>query len=426
MMQTRLPINDEWNYRLFIGPIAIFLLVFTYWAYITEVDEVVKGEGKVIPSSQTQVIQHFEGGIIKKILVQEGQSVAKGQPLYELDNAFFQSDYREKHQELLSLEAKERRLGATAKNQEKVLFTKEMENEIPHIVSHESYLFSAHKNNYEQEINMATNKMNQRKYKLNELQHKLKNLKKELTLTQESLKIINKLYKKGAISQKERLADLKKEQELITQIGSVQDSIPVVREEMNEEISNIISIKSRIESKIYKELTDVRVKINQLKEQSIASKDRTTRTSVLSPVDGIIKKMFFHTIGGVVKAGDDIVEITPSNDSLLIEAQIKTNDRARVWRGQKVSIEITAYTYTKHGFLEGELTYISPDSFVDQKSGQIFYSLRVKSNQASFGDDKPIMPGMVANVNILTGRKTILEYLLKPIQDVSQGALVEP
>ncbi len=145
---------------------------------------------------------------------------------------------------------------------------------------------------------------------------------------------------------------------------------------------------------------------------------------MVSVVDGIVKKLYFHTIGGVVKPGDRIAEITPIDDKLIIEAKIKSRDRGQVIEGQKVSIAITAYSYTKYGFLEGKLLSISPDSFID-KNGRSYYQVRVQADKTHFAKDKPILPGMIANINILTGKKTIMRYLLKPLKDISINALHE-
>ena len=152
--------------------------------------------------------------------------------------------------------------------------------------------------------------------------------------------------------------------------------------------------------------------------------DREQRKSVISPVNGIINKLYFYTEGGIVKAGDKMAEVTPIEDTLTIEAKIKSSDRAFIWEGQNVSVEITAYDFSRYGLLDGKLISISPDSFED-KNGSIFYLAKIKADVNQFAPDLPILPGMVANVNILTGKKTVLEYILKPIKDIKKNALNE-
>jgi HlyD family secretion protein/adhesin transport system membrane fusion protein len=173
-----------------------------------------------------------------------------------------------------------------------------------------------------------------------------------------------------------------------------------------------------------KKLSEVEVKIASLKETEVASSDREKRQLITSPVDGIVKKLYFNTIGGIVKSGDRIAEITPIDDSLVIEAKIKTNDRGDLVVGQDVAIEISAYSYSKYGYLKGKLIYISPDSFSEQ-NGLSYYTVKIKADHYEVAKGKEILPGMMATIHIKTGKKTILEYILKPLKDIQKNALIE-
>ena len=177
-------------------------------------------------------------------------------------------------------------------------------------------------------------------------------------------------------------------------------------------------------SKMLNKYSTLKVEMNKLEESIKGNNDRELRRSVTSPVNGVVNKMYFNTVGGIVRAGDNMAQITPIEDSLTIEAKIKTSDRAFVWSGQKVSIEITAYDFSKYGLLEGKIISISSDSF-EEKNGASYYLVKVKANDFQFAPDLPILPGMVANINILTGKKTILQYILKPLKDIRRNALVE-
>jgi membrane fusion protein, adhesin transport system len=171
-------------------------------------------------------------------------------------------------------------------------------------------------------------------------------------------------------------------------------------------------------------LNRVRVQMNKLLEKGKANTDRETRKVIVSPVNGKINKLYFYTVGGIIKPGDKVAEITPIGESLSIEAQIKTSDRAMIWEGQKVNVEITAFDFSKYGMLEGTLVSISPDSFSDEK-GNSYYKIKVETTQASFSENEIVLAGMVANLNILTGKKSILEYILKPLKDIQSQSLKE-
>jgi HlyD family secretion protein/adhesin transport system membrane fusion protein len=164
--------------------------------------------------------------------------------------------------------------------------------------------------------------------------------------------------------------------------------------------------------------------MNTLEQMSQANQDRNTRQAIVSPVDGIVQKLYFYTVGGIIKAGDKVAEITPGDDALIIEAKIRTSDRALIWAGQPVKIAITAYDTSKYGLLKGTVLFISSDTQTDEATKTSYYLVRIQAEE-QFAPDLPILPGMVANVNILTGKKTIMQYILKPLKDVSMRSLTE-
>jgi membrane fusion protein, adhesin transport system len=420
-----MPTQQKWNYYLTITPILLFLAIFLIWATNNEIDEVVRGEGKVIPSGQTKVVQHLEGGIVEQILVKEGQKVDKGEALIKLKQAFFSADLKEKEVELLALLAREIRLNAELANEKRLHFPDELKEKIQNVVRVERNIFSSEMAKNREDVYLLKAQISQRKFELQELDIQLSNLGLELRIAREGLGILERLLKKGAASRKEYISELSRKQSLVTQIDQIRNQIPIVKERLSEANRKINVLKNEQKTKLFKELSAVQNKINQLLEVNKAKVDRENRTTIVSPVTGIINKLHFFTEGGIIRPGDKIIEVTPINDVLMIEAQIKTIDRARIWEGQKVRIEVTAYDFSDYGLLDGELIAISPDSFVD-KMGTTYYEVRVRSNNEQFAPDLPILPGMIANVNILTGRKTVLDYLVKPLKAVSQNALIEP
>ncbi len=422
-MKYRYLEEEKWNYYVWVVPIILFFSAFLLWAGFSQIDEVVRAQGKVIPSGQTKILQHLEGGIIENIIVKEGDHVEKGDVIYKLKNEYFYSQQKEKELELLAYKAKAKRLKALT-DKTKLEYPQVFKINIPYIVANEKSIFMEQRRNNKNKIAIIRNQYQQKKLKLRELRSRLKNLKIEYELATDSMRIKERLYKKKVVSREKYLQELSKKQKIYTELEEVRNTIPVVKEEMKEWSRKVEKERSEIISESLKKYTAIKIEINKLKEKIKADVDRAQRTEILSPVKGIVNKLHFYTIGGIVKPGDITAEISPIDDQLIIEAKIKTSDRAQVREGQKVSIEITAYDFSEYGLLDGELMRISPDSTTDEH-GTNYYLVRVKANNFMFNDKSPIMIGMVANVNILTAKRSVLHYIIKPLKDISQKALKE-
>ncbi len=414
-------IQKEWNYKIVVWPIMAFVSFFIFWSYFSEIDELVRGEGKVVPSSQTKILQHFEGGIVESIFVKEGDRVKSGSAIYKLKNLSSKSDLKQKEIELVALGAKKKRLQAQIEFKEEINFSDFTDIS----VENEKQIFKSEMKNFFEQKSMLQDKLDQSRLEKKQKSSKLLNLKSELKIAKENLSIIKKLLNKGATSKKKYLSELAKKQSLVTQTSDIKSSIPIITQKINENLTKMKSLNSEKKSLWLKEFAKVDIEYQKLLEKNRANDDREYRKIVTSPVNGVVKKLNFHTIGGIVKSGDQIAEITPMDDSLVIEGKIQTIDRGQIYTGQEVSIEVTAYNYAKYGLLKGKLISISPDSFVAQDGVNSYYKVRVKAKNYEFADDKPILPGMVANINILTGKKTVLEYLIKPLKDINRVALSE-
>lgn len=423
-MTSQTPFSNPWNYRLITLPIMLFVTIFIIWSALSEIEQSVKGEGRIIPSGQTKVLQHLEGGIIAEILVKEGESVDKGTPIFKLSQAFFQADQNEKKIELDALYARQARLNAHIEEKPRPLFSKELREQRPSIVHNEEKSFTSEHQAFLEELGSHEDKMAQKRLELTKTQARITNLDLELTIAVERVDIAGKLVQKGASSRNEYLKELALKQTLVTQLQTLSDSLPVLEKEIEEEKRLKHAFISGFKAQKLEELGKVQVQINKLLEKDKANVDRELRKLILSPVKGKVNKLHFHTIGGIIKPGDKVAEITPSGDSLMVLAQIKTHDRALIWEGQKVSVEITAFDYSRYGMLSGELIAISPDSFVDQQ-GNSYYEVKIQTTKSSFSQDEQILPGMIANVHIITGKKSILSYLIKPLKDISTRALKE-
>jgi HlyD family secretion protein/adhesin transport system membrane fusion protein len=423
-MNNKLFEETKWNYYVSVIPIMLFFITFITWTFFSEIDEVVRGSGKVVPSGKTKILQNFEGGIISKIKVKEGERVSKGQVIYTLSNEFFKADSRSKEIDLLTYKASVFRLKASIDKKTEIIFPKELKKHIPDIVENEKQIFYEDLDDKNTKIDISKDRLKQKRFKLIEAETKFDNLKLELSLAQTNMKILEKLYKKRVVSKKEYISELSKKQSIVTKLSQTRNSIPIIQKEIAESKGKIKTVISEIRSKHLKKYSALKAEINKLIEKNKANTDRELRKDVISPVNGIINKLYFYTLGGIVKAGDKMAEITPLEDALTIEAKINTSDRALIWSGQNVSVEITAYDFSKYGLLSGKLIFISPDSFED-RSGNVFYLVKVKADTNQFSPDLPILPGMIANINILTGKKTILQYIIKPLKNISKNALIE-
>lgn len=422
---NRLFEDEEWNYKYAIFPIMFLFSVFIIWASYFELDEMVRGDGKVVPSGKTKEIQHLEGGIVSKILVREGDEIKKGDVIYELSQAFFKADFKTKEIELKALQAKAIRLLNESEFVTTLEFPKELEDTIPDIVQNEKQIFDVDVKTHQQKIGIAEDQLKQKVLKLKDMESKRNNLMLELKLATENMKILDTMYKKQVVSKQKYLKELQDKQALVTKVSDIETSLPIVEEEINEAMGKVKTVKSEIKSNLLKEFSEVQVKINSLEQRKEADRDRSERQAILSPVDGTVQKLYFYTVGGIIKAGDKVAEITPKNDALIIEAKIKTSDRALVYSGQDVKIAITAYDTSKYGLLEGKVLFVSADSQSDPDIKGSYYLVRVKANAQEFAPDLPILPGMIANVNILTGKKTIMQYIIKPLKDISRNSLGE-
>lgn len=416
--------QKNFNYYLVIVPIIIFVIVFLLWASFAQIDEVVKAQGKVIPSSQTKILQHLEGGIVSEILAAEGEHVKAGQMLYKIENQFFVSQRAESEFALLANKAKQERIKALL-NDSDLIFSDKLEEKIPSIISNEISIFNEIKNKINLQISILKEQLNQKKSQLRENEVRLENLTLEYNLASQNMKIQDQLRNKKVISQEKYLQHLSSKQKLFTQLEETRYTIPVIKQEINEYESKINNERSKIKAQLLKEYNEIELEIKKLDESIKTHRDREARTAIVSPVNGIVNKLYFHTLGGIIKPGDTVAEISPLEDELMIEAKVRTADRAFIYPGQKVSIEVTAYNFAKYGMIEGQLIGISPDSSINETTKESFYTVRIKANRYMFDENSPIMIGMTVRVNILTDKKTVMQYLLKPLRDIGYKAFKE-
>lgn len=396
------------------------------WASVSEVEEVTRGMGKVVPSSQIQVIQNLEGGILAETYVNIGDIVQKGQLLMRLDEKRFSAPFKEYRLKYLALTAKAARLTAETEGLEMVL-PEEVEVENTAIAARESQLYNSRKMELDTTIEILEEKAKQRRQELAELEEKKTELTRTYQLLKREIELTEPLVAQGAVSEVEVLRLQRQASTMLGDIAAAKLSMPRVRSQLNEALKEIKEEQLQFANSAKKELNEVQAELDTLSATSVALADRLDRTAIRSPVYGTVKQVLVNTMGGVIQPGMDLIEIVPLEDTLLVEAQIKPADIAFLRPDQKAMVKFTAYDFTIYGGLEAKLEYISADSVVDEK-GNAFYQVKVRTNQNYLmgkGEKMPIIPGMVATVDILTGKKTILSYLLKPVLKAKQTALRE-
>ena len=425
-IRTTILVESQRGGRSIIWLTLILLVCAVWWAAVSEVEEVTRGLGKVIPSSQVQIVQNLEGGILAETFVSIGDIVEKGQLLMRLDEKRFSAPYQEYRYKYLALTAKSARLLAETEGTEMVL-PEEVEEENANIAAREWQLYNSRKVELETTIEILEEKAKQRRQEIAELEEKRAELNRTYRLLNREIELTEPLVDQGAVSEVEILRLKREASTMLGDIAATRLAIPRVQSQLNEALKEIQEERLQYANNAKKELNEVQMELETLTATSVALADRLARTSIRSPVYGTVKQILVNTVGGVIQPGMDLIEIVPLEDTLLVEAQIKPSDIAFLSPQQRATVKFTAYDFTIYGGLDAELEHISADSIADEK-GNSFYLVRVRTNQNYLqGKDgkMPIIPGMVATVDILTGKKTILSYLLKPVLKAKQTALRE-
>jgi adhesin transport system membrane fusion protein len=412
--------------RVTVWVACVLLLVALVWARFAVLEEVTTGEGKAIPSSKIQVIQNLEGGIVSEILVREGQVVDKGTVLLRLDDTRFRSNKGESEADRLALTARVERLSAEAEGREMAL-PEEITREAPQLAEDELSLYRARAQRLDSEQRILSEQLRQKTQELAEFRSKSQQYRSSLGLIQQELNMSQPLVKAGAISQVEILRLQRSAVETRGELQATNLAIPRAESAVSEIERKMDESRLSFRSDAIKELNEARTELSKITSTSKAIDDRVSRTTVVSPVHGVIKQLKVNTIGGVVQPGSDLVEVVPLEDSLLIEARIRPQDVAFLHPGQKAMVKFTAYDYTIYGGLRAGLELISADTITDEE-GKSYYLIQVRTEKSHLGkDDHPllIIPGMVATVDIITGEKSVLDYLLKPVLKARQEAMRE-
>ncbi len=412
--------------RAILWVVFVLFVLFWVWAYFSEIEQVTRSEGKVIPSTQIQIIQNLEGGILSEIMANVGELVKKDQLLLRIDETRFSSSFKQNRVKYLSYKAKAARLLAEA-NGTDFKVPQEIFDEKPEIGVREQELFESRKREFQSSMDILEEQISQREHEYRELTIKLEELTRTNALLQKELALTRPLVAQGAVSEVEVLHLERQASQMQGDIETIKQTIPKAQSKLHEAQLELRENQLVFFNKAKSELNEVLPELEGVSATAIALEDRLRRTNVRSPVTGTINRLLVNTVGGVIQPGMDLVEIVPLEDTLVIEAKIKPADIAFLRPDQEAKVKFTAYDFTIYGGLEAKLEHISADSIMDDK-GNSYYLVRLRTNKNFLGpesDPLPIIPGMVVSVDILTGKKTILAYLLKPVLRAKYMALRE-
>jgi adhesin transport system membrane fusion protein len=407
-----------------IARMACFIVVaLIAWAAFARVDEVTRGDGRVVPSRQLQVLQSLDGGVVEQILVHEGDKVEAGQLLLMVDPTRANSAVADSAAQGIALEARVARLRALAQGTSFLPPTPANDQERA-IVAGEKLLYDSRVTELSQQVSIVRQQLSQHEQELAEMQARRTAAQRALELSTQELNQTRPLLATGAVSEVDVLRlerDVTKNKgdadQAAAQIGRAQAQI-------QESMHKIQETELAFRNEAGRDLAEAAGKLNALNQGAAGLADRVDKAAVKSPVRGRIQRLLANTVGGVVQPGKDIVEIVPLDDSLVLDARVQPRDIAFIHPGQKANVKFTAYDFSIYGGLDADVENISPDTVIDEK-GNAYYVVRVRTHLASFNEKLPIIPGMTAEVDILTGQKTVLSYLLKPVLKVKSYALRE-
>lgn len=428
--------------RILSLSVLLMFVAMIFWAWLAEIDEVTHADGQVVGAKRTQTIQNLEGGILREIFVSEGQIVEKGAILASLDNEVAESAYRdavskaiENSLALIRLEAElDDKEPEFPQNLRRWLAGSMHVNVDNNMVERARKLVEDQKNAFENnrkflrsDIDVLSAQYEQKIREVKEQQARKNQLEKSVKIAHEQLAAAGELLKRRTFARMEYLNLEQKAVDLQGQVDALNESIPKAQAAAEEAERRIESRTSEKKSAVAQEIAKRRVELASLKETIAAGGDRVTRTNLVSPARGTIKQIHINTVGGVVKPGEPIMDITPLDDTLLVEARVKPQDIAFLHPGQKAVVKISAYDFSIYGGLTGKLESVSSDT-VEDKRGDVFYIVKVRTPETSIihnGETLPIIPGMMVTADIMIGKKTVLDYLVKPIMKAKQNALRE-
>jgi adhesin transport system membrane fusion protein len=411
-------------------PVAWFIMMILagglFWAFFTELDEVTVTEGTVVPKGDLKVIQHLEGGIIKSIYVKEGDKVTIDQPLLQLDVASSGLRREELQVRLYSQMAQKSRLQGEASGEDPV-FADEVRKNRPKIVAQQQRIFDARKRELGTTLNVLNTQIRQRELEVTELTTKRKSIQRNVKLARIRLEDSAELLKQQLVPRAEHLKLEAEVEDLVSQIVGLDAGIPRAEATVTEAKARREETLDRFRRESQSELGGIEEAIATIREEVAAASERGARLEVKSPIEGVVKNMRYSTIGGVVKPGEPIMEIVPTSEKLVVDVKLNPIDRGFVSEGMPARVKISTYDFIRYGALDGIVTLVAADVTEDPENGP-YFEVRVETEKSYLGEvegDLPITSGMQATVDIHTGTKTVIDFLIKPVLKMKAEAFRE-
>jgi adhesin transport system membrane fusion protein len=406
--------QDPIRARAFLYVVLLTVVALLVWSWFAAIDEVTRGAGRVIPSSQLQRVQTFDGGVVQEILVREGQLVEAGQVLMRIDPTRFVATFRENRAQALSLQARAERLRALITD---TPFdpSEELRAEAPGIVAQEREVYESRREELREQENILRDRIRQREEELREAQARRDTAQREANMASQELNLTRPLLQSGAVSEVDILRLQREVSRATGERNQAAASVSRLESAVEEARTQLRELGIERRSDWRNDLAQVMGDLSALDESSAGLQDRVRLAEVRSPVDGVVQRLNINTIGGVAQQGQEVVEIVPSDDQLLVEARIAPQDIAFLRPGQPATIKLTAYDFAIYGGLQAELDHISADTITDD-NGNTFYLVRVRAlDGEEVNQQLAVIPGMTAQVDIMTGKRTVMQFMLKPV-----------
>ncbi|QDF28721.1 hemolysin secretion protein D [Halarcobacter anaerophilus] len=405
---------------------TVTIFSFIIWASFAQIDEIARGHGKVVPSGQNQIIQNLEGGVVSEILVKEGDFVKKDQVLLKISNEKSSSTLISNKIKILYLKAQIKRLQAEL-DQEPFEFTLSDNQTLNDFLNNEKELYLSNIKQLDTKVQILKEQDKQKKNELKDTRQTIKHLRFAVEAIEKEVKMTEPMVKRGIRSEVDFLKLQREQSDARQKLQSAILSIDKIDSEISEIEKKIKETNETYKSETQEKLNEKTTALKDLEANAVASKDQVSRAIVKSPSNGIVQTLHVNTIGGAIKPAQDLIEIVPTDYSLIVEVKILPSDIAFIYQGQKAIVKFSAYDFSIYGGLEGKVINISPDT-ITEKDDKTYYLVRIKTEKNYIGTKEKqmkIIPGMVADVDIITGKKTILDYILKPILKTKQYTFTE-
>jgi len=408
--------------------ILLLIIAIGYWMHVTVIDEVAIAPGKVVPQGQVKTVQHLEGGVIKQLNIREGSLVKKGDALMVLTLGVGRLNRQELESTLDGYRLVEARLIAESKGKTSIIFPADLAKRRPQIVRREQNAFDARRSELAGRLSVVRKQIKQKELAIQSFRTKRNAAQNRLAIARESQALAEDAMNKGMGKRAEYLEHSSEVESLLGEIRTIDAEIPAARADIEEARARLSEIRLKHRRKASDELSEISREISQIEKVLGAATEQDLRTVVRAPIDGTVKNLKYTNAGAVVRPGEPIMELVPSRDSLVVEARLSPTDRGYVQVGLPANIKVTAYDFVRYGALPGTVIQIAPDTDKTE-NGLPYYRVIIATERTDLGNGKdlvlPITTGMETQVDILTGKRSVLDFFLRPLLRLKDEAFRE-